>query len=63
MTQELLEQLVKTYNTLLLVSTKGEDTMIMGQCLTSMRNILMEIQQNINTNNDTAENNSADIVE
>ncbi len=63
MTQELLEQLVKTYNTLLLVSTKGEDTIIMGQCLTSMRNILMEIQQNISANNETAENNSADIVE
>lgn len=61
MTQELLEQLVKTYNTLLLVSTKGEDTMIMGQCLTSMRNILMEIQQS--ANNEAAENDSADIVE
>lgn len=61
MTQELLEQLIKTYNTLLLVSTKGEDTMIMGQCLTSMRNILMEIQQS--ANNEAAENDSADIVE
>lgn len=60
MTQELLEQLIKTYNTLLLISTKGEDTMIMGQCLTSMRNILMEIQQ---MNNEIAENKSADIVE
>lgn len=60
MTQKLLEQLIKTYNTLLLISTKGEDTMIMGQCLTSMRNILMEIQQ---MNNEIAENKSADIVE
>lgn len=60
MTQELLEQLIKTYNTLLLISTKGEDTVIMGQCLTSMHNILMEIQQ---MNNGIAENKSADIVE
>ena len=61
MTQELLEQLIKTYNTLLLISTKGEDTMIMGQCLTSMHNILMEMQKNMS--NEIAENNSATTAE
>ena len=40
-----LEQLIKIYNTLLMVSTKGEDTVIMGQCLNAMRDLLTQIQQ------------------
>lgn len=39
-----IEQLVKVYNTLLMVTTKGEDTIIMGQCLHALYQILSEIQ-------------------
>lgn len=39
------KQLVKIYNTLLLVSTKGEDTIIMGQCLTALKDILTQMQE------------------
>jgi hypothetical protein len=46
MTQEIMEQLMKIYNTLLLVSTKGEDTVIMGQCLAAMRQVLTDLTQN-----------------
>lgn len=38
------EQLVKVYNTLLVISTKGEDTVAMAQCLTAMRDVLMQMQ-------------------
>ena len=39
-----VETLVKIYNTLLMVSTRGEDTVVMGQCLAAMRDILMQLQ-------------------
>lgn len=44
MTQNHLEQLIRVYNTLLGVSTRGEDTMMMGQCLAVMKDVLVEIQ-------------------
>lgn len=43
------EQLAKIYNTLLLVSTKGEDTVIMGQCLSAMRDVLAQAQEDAMT--------------
>ena len=47
-----IEQLVKIYNTLLTISTKGEDTLTMANCLSAFRKVIMEInteqQQNIN---------------
>lgn len=45
--QEYLDQLIRVYNTLLTVSTKGEDTVIMGQCLSVMRESLSAIQQSL----------------
>lgn len=42
------EQLIRIYNTLLMVSTKGEDTVIMGQCLAALQQILIELQKNAN---------------
>jgi hypothetical protein len=55
MKQTNLEQLIKIYNTLLMVSTKGEDTVIMGQCLNAMRDLLNQIQQEAINNKDEAE--------
>lgn len=47
-----LEQLVRIYNTLTTVCTRGEDTIVMAKCLTSMRDTLLEIQQaKFNKNN------------
>lgn len=41
MNQEDLKTLVEIYNTLLLVSTSGEDTMIMGDCLKAFKSFLV----------------------
>lgn len=38
------DKLVKLYNTLLLVETKGESTKIMGQCLQFMEQMIAEEQ-------------------
>ena len=40
MTYEKLEQLFRIYNTLLLINTKGEDTMIMGDCLKAIKSFI-----------------------
>lgn len=50
MENNLFDQLIKIYNTLLMVSTKGEDTVIMGQCLTAMNLVLNEMQSFLTTN-------------
>ena len=46
------QDLIKVYNTLFSITTKGEDTIIMGQCLTVMRDALVELQKA--TEKDTA---------
>lgn len=38
------DNLVKLYNTLLLIETKGESTKIMGQCLQFMEQMITEEQ-------------------
>lgn len=35
--QQHLEQLARIYNTLATISTKGDDTIIMGDCLKALR--------------------------
>ena len=45
-----LETLSRIYNTLLLISTKGEDTLIMADCLTAMRNFITNEQKELETN-------------
>lgn len=40
MTQEELILLTQIYNTLLLINTKGEDTIIMGDCLKAFQQFL-----------------------
>ena len=40
-----LELLTRIYNTLLLVNTKGEDTMIMGECLRALQNFVLNKKQ------------------
>ena len=44
MTQEQMNQFVRIYNTLCTVATRGEDTIIMGECLRAMQTLAQEIQ-------------------
>lgn len=47
MDMEKLETLSRIYNTLLLINTKGEDTMIMADCLKALRNFILANKQGI----------------
>lgn len=44
MTKEQLLQLGKIYNTLTLISTKGEDTITMAECLKALKSLYEEVQ-------------------
>ena len=45
-TQEQLIQLSRIYNTLLTVETKGENTLVMSDCIRALQTTIQEIQQN-----------------
>lgn len=47
MTYEKLETLSRIYNTLLLINTKGEDTLIMADCLNAIRTFIQNEQKEI----------------
>ena len=47
MTYEKLETLSRIYNTLLLINTKGEDTMVMADCLKAMRAFVQNEQREL----------------
>ena len=47
MTYEKLETLSRIYNTLLLINTKGEDTLIMADCLNTMRAFVQNEQREL----------------
>ena len=44
MTYEKLETLSRIYNTLLLINTKGEDTLVMADCLRAMQEFAQTIE-------------------
>lgn len=44
-TREQLEQLARIYNTLMNISTKGEDTFIMADCLRAMEKVVTDIDK------------------
>lgn len=44
MTQEQMNQFIRIYNTLCTVATRGEDTIVMGECLRAMQTLAQEIQ-------------------
>lgn len=39
-------QLTRIFNTLKLVNTHGEDTVIMAQCLTALKDLIEEVSSN-----------------
>lgn len=43
--QEQLVQLSRIYNTMLTIETKGENTIVMGDCLRALQQSVQEIQQ------------------
>lgn len=45
-TREQLEQLSRIYNTMLEISTKGEDTLVMASCLQALQQVITQISQN-----------------
>jgi len=45
-TQEQLIQLSRIYNTLLTVETKGENSLIISDCIRALQQLIQEIQQN-----------------
>ena len=52
----IIESLAKTFNTLSLISTKGEDTIYMSECLKSIKNIYDQLMTELaNQNNQTKE--------
>lgn len=44
MTMEQANQLINIYNALLQINTKGEDTIIMAECLISFKTLLPQIK-------------------
>lgn len=42
MSEKQVTNLTQLYNTLLLISTRGEDTMIMAECLKALQGIIEE---------------------
>ena len=49
MTYEKLETLSRIYNTLLLINTKGEDTLVMADCLNALCTFVMNERQVLDT--------------
>lgn len=39
-------QLTRIFNTLKLVNTHGEDTIVMAQCLTALKDLIEEVSSN-----------------
>ena len=44
-TKEQVEQLSRIYNTLLEISTKGEDTLVMADCLRALEQVVNQVIQ------------------
>lgn len=47
MTYEKLDVMSRIYNTLLLINTKGEDTMVMGDCLRALKSFILNEQKEL----------------
>lgn len=44
-TKEQLEQLTRIYNTMLQIGTRGEDTLIMSDCLRALEQVVVQIDK------------------
>lgn len=48
---DIIDILAQIYNTLLLISTKGEDTIYMSECLKAIKNIYIQLKENNSNDN------------
>ena len=55
--REELEQLTRIYNTMLEIRTKGEDTLVMADCLRALEQVVTSI---VNSNNENNQNQMQD---
>lgn len=55
MKQEQITLLAQIYNALLNISTRGEDTLIMAQCLNALRPLVEEMQEALKNSQDVKE--------
>ena len=44
-TREQVEQLTRIYNTMLEIRTKGEDTLVMADCLRALEQVISQVVQ------------------
>ena len=49
MSKENYANLIKGYNTLQLIETKGENTVIMGECLKALGSLIQAVDKDMNT--------------
>lgn len=52
-TREQVEQLTRIYNTMLEVRTKGEDTLVMADCLRALEQVVTDVIKANNENSAT----------
>ncbi len=55
-----IQQLGQTYNTLTLITTKGEDTIYMAECLKSLKNLYSIFKSEYNFQQKANENGSTE---
>lgn len=48
-TREQVEQLTRIYNTMLEIRTKGEDTLVMADCLRALEQVVSQVIQGSNS--------------
>ena len=54
-TREQIEQLTRIYNTMLEIRTKGEDTLVMADCLRALEQVVTQIVQSAQESANTTE--------
>lgn len=62
-TREQVEQLTRIYNTMLEIRTKGEDTLVMADCLRALEQVVTQIMQGSQAGAQAAPEIAAEAVE
>lgn len=58
-TREQLEQLARIYNTMMNISTKGEDTFVMADCLRALEQVVTAIDKAANSQDVKSDTNTS----
>lgn len=61
--REQVEQLSRIYNTMLEIRTKGEDTMIMSDCLRALEQVIQQVVKDNQNQQPAASDSVEEIVE